>query len=71
MGAELTERPKWNFLTQTIASVVMKFASQLVRTLHYSFGDKKPPADAADAELMYATFPLFQVTDGIFSSCRY
>lgn len=62
MGAELSERPKWNFITQTLSSVVMKFASQLQRTLHYSFGDKKPTADPADAEMMHATFPLFQAS---------
>jgi Protein of unknown function (DUF1769) len=61
MGAELSEKPKWGLVTQTMSSVVMRFASQLVKTLHYSFGDKRAPADAGDAELMHATFPLFQV----------
>ncbi|CAM9853021.1 unnamed protein product [Chrysoparadoxa australica] len=68
MGAELQSRPKWGLITQTLSTVIMKFASTLVKTMHYSFGKQLIPkisANEGEVELMHATFPLWRVMDRV------
>lgn len=37
--------------------------SQMVKSLHYSFGERRPPSDPLEAESPHVTFPLYRVMD--------
>ncbi|CAM9676672.1 unnamed protein product [Discosporangium mesarthrocarpum] len=50
-------------VTHTVSKIVMSFAKQLIRSLHYSFGEKKLSGDPLDAEVPHVTFPLYRVMD--------
>eukprot|EP00752_Nemacystus_decipiens_P007824 g6989.t1 len=63
MGGELGERPKQGLVTQTVSKIVMSFAKQMVKSLHYSFGERRAPSDPMDAESPHVTFPLYRVMD--------
>ncbi len=67
MGVELNEKPKWSILTMTLAHVVMKFASRLIKSMHYNLGGRTPQssssADLINEEKVHATFPLYRVVD--------
>ncbi len=67
MGVELNEKPKWGILTMTLARVVMKFASTIVTSMHYSLGGRTPQSssstDLLNEEKVHATFPLYRVVD--------
>lgn len=36
----------------------------MIKSLHYSFGERRPPADPLEAEMPHITFPLYRVMDG-------
>ncbi|CAM9517348.1 unnamed protein product, partial [Hapterophycus canaliculatus] len=63
MGGELEERPKQGLVTQTLSKIVMSFAKQMVKSLHYSFGERRPSSDPLDVEKPHVTFPLYRVMD--------
>ncbi|CAM9874990.1 unnamed protein product [Ascophyllum nodosum] len=63
MGGELEERPKQGLVTQTVSKIVMSFAKQMVRSLHYSFGEKRAVSEPLDAQAPHVTFPLYRVMD--------
>ncbi|CAN0079411.1 unnamed protein product [Pylaiella littoralis] len=63
MGGELGQRPKQGLVTQTVSKIVMSFAKQMVKSLHYSFGERRPPSDPLDVEKPHVTFPLYRVMD--------
>lgn len=65
MGGELPRKPKWGFMTMTVARIVMKFGSTLVKGLHYNLGDGRGSRDPLDEEVMHTTFPLYRVMDRI------
>lgn len=35
----------------------------MVKSLHYSFGERRPPSDPLEAESPHVTFPLYRVMD--------
>lgn len=35
----------------------------MVKSLHYSFGERRPPSDPLDVEKPHVTFPLYRVMD--------
>lgn len=35
----------------------------MIKSLHYSFGEKRTPLDPLDAEAPHVTFPLYRVMD--------
>ncbi len=68
MGVELNDKPKWGILTMTIARVIMKFASTIVKSMHYSLGGRRTPQSSPftrilNEEKVHATFPLYRVVD--------
>ncbi len=68
MGVELNDKPKWGVLTMTIARVIMKFASTIVKSMHYSLDGRRTPQSSSftgilNEEKVHATFPLYRVVD--------
>ncbi len=68
MGVEINNKPKWGILTMTVANVALKFASTIVKSMHYSLGGRRThqfssSTDPLNEEKVHATFQLYRVVD--------